>query len=230
MKLLAIATGIALLASSALGVAASAMPEGASMSATRAEEQGMTLGSIRYTGTINGIDFCTSGTAEEVTADFVIFQDLGCFREGTSSRGCRTCRQFNHRRSPATCCLEQDSNPVTPQTPPHCCNQDGWPDWPSAEYNPVIDGIAYLNRIGGTCHVDARNYARISCSYDSAIKLWNDNYFPIDPSCVYLASYAQDITNSCVTWHKYINGWRRFSCGQQFDTDSYNIVVEGDSC
>jgi hypothetical protein len=41
-----------------------------------------------------------------------------------------------------------------------------------------------------------------------------------------MASYAQDIMNDCTIW----DGDVEYACGQEFDTDNYNIVVQGEDC
>lgn len=46
----------------------------------------------------------------------------------------------------------------------------------------------------------------------------------IDPSCAYLAGYAQDILDRCSIPS------RNAVKGQEFDTDQYNIIVKSDSC
>jgi hypothetical protein len=66
----------------------------------------------------------------------------------------------------------------------------------------ILDGIAYLQSLGfGNCGVPAgpRVCSRISCSYDSGIWLCNDNAWHIQPSCTYLASYAEDIVSRCAS-------------------------------
>jgi hypothetical protein len=45
------------------------------------------------------------------------------------------------------------------------------------------------------------------------------NDYAICPGAAYLASYAQDINNRC-------SRWVDLSGGQEFDTDSYNVIAK----
>lgn len=105
----------------------------------------------------------------------------------------------------------------------------------------IEDGIYYLQHVNALCNVGKRSCVRISCSYDAGIYLcndvtlscffcpthadWEQNWYDIAPSCVYIASYAQDLINSCPS--RLWNGkrWYDAVCGQEFDTDNYNVIV-----
>jgi hypothetical protein len=52
------------------------------------------------------------------------------------------------------------------------------------------------------------------------------NDYEINPSAVYLATYAMDIGNSC----QISPGGHYFVGGQEFDTDNYNIIVQAGAC
>jgi len=52
------------------------------------------------------------------------------------------------------------------------------------------------------------------------------NSYDIWPNCGYLASYAQDIENSCSIDDADV--W--FTGGQEFDSDKYNVIVRDDNC
>ncbi|KAI1502665.1 hypothetical protein F5X99DRAFT_407741 [Biscogniauxia marginata] len=80
---------------------------------------------------------------------------------------------------------------------------------------------------GGICGVGPgpRVCARISCEYDGAIWLCNDNTWPIAPQCGYLATYADDIVNTCGMGESFGEVQ-----GQEFDTDNYNVAVGHAQC
>lgn len=122
----------------------------------------------------------------------------------------------------------------------HCCPVAGQP-FSDAYRNDIQGGIQYLQGVaaqGITCGVGAagtnavnklsRNCVRISCSDDSAIFLCNDNGYIIQPNCAYIASYAQDLINSCTHYPWFVA--TAYVCGQEFDTDNYNVVVSYDRC
>ncbi|EPE28261.1 hypothetical protein GLAREA_09381 [Glarea lozoyensis ATCC 20868] len=98
-----------------------------------------------------------------------------------------------------------------------CCRNNAQ-GWKYASTDRIQEGIRYLQRFD-ICDVGPRTCNQISCSYDSAIILCNDNNYGIRPNCRYIASYATDL----VTWCN----WEMFTqvCGQEFDTDHYNVVV-----
>lgn len=109
--------------------------------------------------------------------------------------------------------------------PPICCPIR---DWKQAGGGPIDEGIFHLNNVGGTCGVDAKSCSRISCSWGAAIFLCNDNDYGITPQCLYLSTYAHDIRMDC---YRADSGDGVFSvCGQEFDSDNYNIIVRKDSC
>ncbi|RAL15910.1 uncharacterized protein BO97DRAFT_421158 [Aspergillus homomorphus CBS 101889] len=103
------------------------------------------------------------------------------------------------------------------------CNIEG--DHSDTAIHPwIIKGIQYLLALDGVCKVGAGpcTCARISCSYDSAIYLCNDNAWAIQPEGSYLATYAEHIMIQCFDG-QYINE-------KEFDSDNYNVVVAGDLC
>ncbi|KUJ14763.1 uncharacterized protein LY89DRAFT_720238 [Mollisia scopiformis] len=98
--------------------------------------------------------------------------------------------------------------------PPLCCLVTGQ-DWQVCRTDVIRTGIWYLKNLNGLCGVGARSCVRISCSHNSAI------YLCSDPSCTYLAGFAQDIVNVCVWWTPILD----YTCGQEFDTDSFNVIM-----
>ncbi|KAF2836611.1 hypothetical protein M501DRAFT_1059999 [Patellaria atrata CBS 101060] len=95
-----------------------------------------------------------------------------------------------------------------------------------ADVNRISEGIRYLRDLSGgnaRCGVNGRSCARISCSWDAGISLCNDRNDHIDPSCRYLADYAEAIVNDCTRVPNRVKG-------QQFDTDNYNVLVKHNPC
>ncbi|KUJ16077.1 uncharacterized protein LY89DRAFT_783297 [Mollisia scopiformis] len=101
-----------------------------------------------------------------------------------------------------------------------CCPIAAW-GWTGAIQVIIEDGIDYLNHVQARCGVGARSCVRVSCSWNAGIYLCNDNYYGIFPSCPYIGSYAQDISNVCWGFSRGME----VCCGQEFDTDSYNVIV-----
>ncbi|EPE27412.1 hypothetical protein GLAREA_04203 [Glarea lozoyensis ATCC 20868] len=112
------------------------------------------------------------------------------------------------------------------KSPPPLCNQNIGNPWTPTDVLYINNGITYL-RGKGSCGVNPRSCARISCSYQAAIFLCNDRNDFIAPSCAYLASYAQDIVNRC----QFFSSFKKWQvAGQEFDTDNYNVVVRAAAC
>ncbi|CAG8976805.1 hypothetical protein HYALB_00012511 [Hymenoscyphus albidus] len=62
-------------------------------------------------------------------------------------------------------------------------------------------------------------------SREKRSKLCNDNTYAIAPTCSYLATYAEDIMEKCSEPGDPTIGTPSISCGQQFDTDNYNVII-----
>ncbi|KUJ07167.1 uncharacterized protein LY89DRAFT_678133 [Mollisia scopiformis] len=110
--------------------------------------------------------------------------------------------------------------------PPLCWPVGNW-GWGTTYVDRIQQGISYLNHLGGRIYLDVGARSRISCSYSDAIYANNDNPYPINPATVYLASYAQDLINFCQFQDPNSKFW--MVCGQEFDSDNYNVVVRYDS-
>ncbi|KAH8668120.1 hypothetical protein BGZ60DRAFT_515547 [Tricladium varicosporioides] len=88
-----------------------------------------------------------------------------------------------------------------------CCNQAnfGW-DWQDADFGPVRYDEAWLRTLtirGVSCGVEAHSCTRITCNDKAGVHFCNDCGLGL---CRY-------------------NG----VCGQQFDTDGYNVIVRRDN-
>ncbi|KAH7117571.1 hypothetical protein B0J11DRAFT_509282 [Dendryphion nanum] len=98
------------------------------------------------------------------------------------------------------------------------CNPGG----ASCSRFPIPGDIDYLRNLQGgnaRCVANARSCSRIACTDGAGIFLCNDRNDRIDPSCKYLADYAQSIYDTCFTGF--------LAKGQQFDTDNYNVIIKG---
>lgn len=79
----------------------------------------------------------------------------------------------------------------------------GWGGSGEASGTAIGDGITYLNSFGdGYCGLDDGPYkcARVSCSYNSAIWLCNDNDTPLRVKCKDLEPFIRKIHDECYTW------------------------------
>ncbi|CZR56164.1 uncharacterized protein PAC_06052 [Phialocephala subalpina] len=107
-----------------------------------------------------------------------------------------------------------------------CCPFAGQ-NWNWADAGRIQEGVQYLDHVQALCGVGPRSCVRVSCSWRSAIYLCNDNDYGITPNCGYIGSYASDLINQCVLYNPIGQG---YVCGQEFDTDRYNVIVREDSC
>ncbi|KUJ14762.1 uncharacterized protein LY89DRAFT_720237 [Mollisia scopiformis] len=205
---------LGLLASSFAVPAASGLPYG--LSAVRSvTELPYPVSKMTFLGTLGGHDVQLNGSIEEIHSQMTVLHPefdpdalLAAKKLAIRDTGSELIESELEGRS--------KSNMI-------CCNPGSW----GADPGRIEQGIDYLDHFNGLCGVPARTCVRISCSWGSAIYLCNDNYYGITPTCPYMASYAQDILNTCPMYSWTV---QTSYCGQEFDTDSYNIIVRGDNC
>ncbi|RSL66562.1 hypothetical protein CEP54_003648 [Fusarium duplospermum] len=105
----------------------------------------------------------------------------------------------------------------------------GWGGKGRAGVLAIKEGIDYLQGINGYCGLDDGPYkcARVSCSWDSAIWLCNDNDTPLRVPCKDLGPFAAKIREDCMS-----SGWSEpMTQGQLFsDEGNWNVIVGKDSC
>ncbi|EPE24347.1 hypothetical protein GLAREA_08199 [Glarea lozoyensis ATCC 20868] len=101
----------------------------------------------------------------------------------------------------------------------YCCPVSGHSWRPTVPYWIQWD-MNVLRALPGTCGVQPRSCSQVACQTSGAIYVCNDNNYFIRPDCIYIASYAQDILNTC----------HQQACGQKFDTDRYNVVIRQEWC
>ncbi|KAN0098402.1 hypothetical protein V8E51_014065 [Hyaloscypha variabilis] len=115
------------------------------------------------------------------------------------------------------------------EMPPLCIPIRGW-NWVTAYMPDIQAGVVYLDNLNTRINIGPTSCSRISCSWNGAIYLCNDNPYSIQPASPYLASYAQDLINICTTGSDdHYPDYKRTG-GQEFDTDGYNIIVREDGC
>ncbi|KAF8855710.1 hypothetical protein BDZ45DRAFT_497621 [Acephala macrosclerotiorum] len=121
-----------------------------------------------------------------------------------------------------------DTRDPSPRGDHYCCPIQGQWNWLPGLVQTLRQGIDYLNNFQGVCNTGGGpgNCVRVSCSYDAAIYLCNDNEWDLVISCKDVAFYAGQIIDFChVMWG---DGWH--SCGQMFDNGNYNVINRMDSC
>ncbi|OXV08993.1 hypothetical protein Egran_03244 [Elaphomyces granulatus] len=95
--------------------------------------------------------------------------------------------------------------------------------------NGLEDAIESLSKKGlDNCQVGGgpKTCVKVACSRDSSIFLCNDNSKPLSVLCIRVADYAQMIVHSC---HKPSKAGTQV-IGQAFDTDNFNVYVDGTGC
>ncbi|KAF8866222.1 hypothetical protein BDZ45DRAFT_720358 [Acephala macrosclerotiorum] len=199
-------------------VVGGALPQG--LSRRSASDLPYPVGRMSFIGTLGGHEVQLNGSIEEMHAQMkVIHPDF----DPDALVQARKLARENGPQDERNIMAREANNKAAL----YCCPNDPW-GWSSATTSIIEEGIDYLNHFNGLCGVGARSCVRISCSWNSGIYLCNDAYNGITPSCVYMASYAQDIIDDC----RGTTGWNTndIVCGQKFDTDNYNIIVHWDRC
>ncbi|KAK0740133.1 hypothetical protein B0T18DRAFT_393017 [Schizothecium vesticola] len=103
------------------------------------------------------------------------------------------------------------------------------PNFSAADSSPVKEGVKYLRGLGGGCGVGARSCVRVSCSWNGAIHLCNNNDHSISPSCSYLGDLADTIVTKCLNKESNCRTGPRGQ-GQQWDNENFNVIVALDQC
>ncbi|KAJ4180925.1 hypothetical protein NW755_011460 [Fusarium falciforme] len=105
----------------------------------------------------------------------------------------------------------------------------GWGGNGEASGTAIGDGITYLNSFGdGYCGLDGGPYkcAPVSCSYNSAIWLFNDNDTSLRVRCRDLEPFIRKIYDECYTW-----GFGESSIqGQLCSNENWNVILGKDKC
>ncbi|KUJ19191.1 uncharacterized protein LY89DRAFT_479656 [Mollisia scopiformis] len=175
------------------------------------------LGVMTFSGTIGGHAVQLNGTIQEINTQMVAnFPDFNMDALVAANLAKREAEA--EAATPANLFTRSKSGMLCWPVPSQ--------DWSLCSVSVIGQGITYLDNFNGLCGVGANSCVRISCSYSSAIYLCNDNDYGITPTCPYMGSYAQDIINDC----SHCEGPNDcVTCGQEFDSDNYNIIVR-DNC
>ncbi|KAH7346430.1 hypothetical protein BKA65DRAFT_551336 [Rhexocercosporidium sp. MPI-PUGE-AT-0058] len=173
--------------------------------------EGYAIEPLEYSGTFNGVQVNMTGTAEQ------IFKELSAKDPDFDSQEPRSIETELVTRAKKI-----------PKTWQECLPIPGKPDLNEADTEAISHGIGYLRKIGGTCGVGVRTCARVSCSWNSAIFLCNDNPNHLDVSSNQIADYTQDLVNAC---DKYVSRWRGHAFGGRiFDNGGWQVVVLREQC
>ncbi|KAE8444785.1 hypothetical protein EG329_014245 [Mollisiaceae sp. DMI_Dod_QoI] len=176
---------------------------------------------MQFKGQIAGVDYQMNGSANEILHQFQkdypevkLNLDLNVTNARVRARDAKPMVALKPRNKWSLYCT-----PVPGQ------------NWIPAATAYVQLAIDVLNYNGGTCGVAARSCTQISCSWTANIILCNDNYYDLNPSCTYLASYAADLIDRCSWFDVGPGAGEDFSTtgGQESDTDNYNIIVRYDA-
>ncbi|CZR56163.1 uncharacterized protein PAC_06051 [Phialocephala subalpina] len=207
MKLIATLIGLLGLLTSPLILAAS-LPDSLSL---RTSIDGMEISKMMFTGELGGYQVQLNGSIQEIHAQMKeLYPD------------------FNPEAIVANKTLETRAEENKSDC--NCWPVLGQPEWKRCSTESIRTGIRYLIGLNVICNVGPQSCVRISCSYNAGIYLCNNRDYLIEPSCTYIASYAQDIVDKC-NWHvPGGNTWMWRVSGQAWDTDGYNVCVHDDNC
>ncbi|KAK0106889.1 hypothetical protein ONS95_003608 [Cadophora gregata] len=172
--------------------------------------EGYTEGDLRMTGTFaDNIAINHTGTIEQIFAQLAIehpninFTELALATPNMKTIEKRTKSDLN--------CI-----PVSGQ------------NWYPAKDWAIINGIDYLQKVTASCGVGAHKCSRVSCSYNSGIRLCNNNDYERSFSCTWIASFAEDIRENC-RYRPDPHGIDLVG-GQAWDTENYNVCVFQERC
>ncbi|KAF8850124.1 hypothetical protein BDZ45DRAFT_680021 [Acephala macrosclerotiorum] len=102
--------------------------------------------------------------------------------------------------------------------------------WAYCDFDSIISGVNYLDGVSGspTNGPGPGNCGRVSCSYDAAIYWCNDHTTSYTLNS--FADIATGADNIAVNCYIDIGDGVLWTSGQQFYTDSWNVIVRQDSC
>ncbi|KAH7360789.1 hypothetical protein BKA65DRAFT_547502 [Rhexocercosporidium sp. MPI-PUGE-AT-0058] len=174
--------------------------------------EGYKFGHLHITGDINGVAINHTGTVQEVFAQ--LDAESNSFKLSDLA-------DIQSRSGIAD---ELDKRELT--------DVNCWPvkgqNWNEADGPAVIDGINYLRRGNKMCNIGAQSCGRVSCSWDAAIYLCNNNPHPISPSCRTVGDFANKLNNKC-RWQYYLYQHHQVG-GQAWDNDNWNVFIRKDDC
>ncbi|EHK98015.1 hypothetical protein GLAREA_05265 [Glarea lozoyensis ATCC 20868] len=101
-----------------------------------------------------------------------------------------------------------------------CCKDIGQPwnyAWAGCTHSAAIN-LSVLKDV----YVEPRSCVLAHCYGEADIWVCNDNDHQIHPEAGYIAKMAVSIELTCVQTN---DSHKRFSCGQQFDSQNYNVIL-----
>ncbi|KAG4413450.1 hypothetical protein IFR04_013427 [Cadophora malorum] len=165
--------------------------------------KGYAIAPLHLTGTINGVTVDHNGTIEEAFAQLEAeHPELGADLTAASSPDAKS----------------PDKRYMTDV---HCIPVSGQ-NWRRANDVVIGQGIKYLRNNNLVCGVNPHSCSRVSCSYDSAIWVCNNNNEWIGPDCKLIASFAQALRDRCYFTdgiHDPATG------GQAWDNENWNVNI-----
>ncbi|KAI0151836.1 hypothetical protein GGR57DRAFT_503761 [Xylariaceae sp. FL1272] len=173
-----------------------------------------TIGDITWTLPIveGGEDYTFTGTVQEVFAKINIERK----KKGIAPLD-----------DPAASNATVASRSLEGRTWTQCLCKVGLPG--PASVTRITQGINYLDKVKGKCTngPGPGNCGRISCSYNAAIFWCNDKTVAATYDCSYFAGYAADVVEFC----SYSDaGANAVTWGQDWDSESFNVLVGDDAC
>ncbi|KAF8866954.1 hypothetical protein BDZ45DRAFT_734991 [Acephala macrosclerotiorum] len=147
-------------------------------SRSRSNDADFTIGTLGFEGTLHGVKVELNGKVQEMYAKF-------------SNRYPEVVANAT-KLSANEASIKPSLKPRFPASPIH---HQQTHNWYGAYLGRIEKGIQYLQQFNGVCNTGPgfTNCVRISCSWDSAIFLCNDNPYLISENCAYIASFAQDL-------------------------------------
>ncbi|CAG8953013.1 hypothetical protein HYFRA_00003205 [Hymenoscyphus fraxineus] len=182
---------------------------------------------MTYTGTVNGKEQRFSGTIEVIPSNPTHSFHVPTLKQEVHAKIAKLDPSFHAGLENLTLSTRDVSETRDISGPPLCLDR-----WGFANVARILQGVAYLRYHGGGCGVKALKCARISCSYDAAIYLCNDNEFGIAPSCNELSDYPQKIIDRC-GWMSSGDTFHNPTLqvgGQQFSDVKFNIYLGHNNC
>ncbi|KAI6837752.1 hypothetical protein KC332_g4955 [Hortaea werneckii] len=86
-------------------------------------------------------------------------------------------------------------------------------------------GASYLQGLSGNCRQPPRSCGRVSCSYGAGVTFCNDGNNDVNVACAELGRRVDGIVGLCGD-----GGTRKFTRGQVFDTDDWNVIGAYSEC
>ncbi|KAI6791475.1 hypothetical protein KC360_g8362 [Hortaea werneckii] len=108
-------------------------------------------------------------------------------------------------------------------SPPLCNDDLGGQRY--ARTKILSNGADYLKGLSGNCRQPPRSCGRVSCSYDAGISFCNDGNNDIYVPCAELGRRVDGIVGLCGD-----GGTAKFTKGQVFDTDNWNVIAARSDC